>query len=93
MWQGVLDIAHRVGERWNVDLATDIRHELMVRESFHVFEMNAGAARKELAELRGGLARLGLFSHPVPWGLYLLDYLLGRRARPLYRIARVVVQR
>lgn len=93
MWRGVLEIGSTVGHDWDVDLVTDLRHELKVRESFHVFEMNAGAPREELNELRSGLKSLGLFAHPLPRALFTLDYTLGKHARPFYRLARAIFQR
>lgn len=93
MWEGVLAIARQVEDEERVELLPGIKHELSVRESFHVFEMNAGADRQELRELKSGLVSMGLFSHPLPKLLYSLDLLMGRRARPIYAMARRVIQR
>lgn len=93
MWEGVLTIAQQVEDEEGVDLLSGIRRELSVRESFHVFEMNAGADRQELRELKSGLVSMGLYSHPLPKLLYSLDLLMGRRARPIYSAARRIIQR
>lgn len=93
MWKGVLDIAASVGDRFQCDLLGDIRKELEVRQSFHVFEMNAVSSRQELKELRDALVQLNLFSHPLPRSLFWLDYFLGRRAVPIYKLCRRVLQR
>lgn len=92
MWQGAMDIASKVGAVNGVDLLSDMRNELEVRQSFHVFEMNAGASREELRSLRLALTELGLFSHPVPRFFYCLDYMLGKRARYFYAACRKVMQ-
>jgi glycosyltransferase involved in cell wall biosynthesis len=92
MWASVLQIAKDVGQRYRVNLSDEIRHELEVRQSFHVFEMMAGADKQKLSELRGELKRLGLFNHPVPRTLYLLDLLLGSNAAMFYSLARRVLQ-
>ncbi len=93
MWEGVLKIARSVGDKYQRDLISDIRRELEVRQSFHVFEMNAASSRQELRALRSALIQLDLFSHPLPRALFWLDYLLGRNATPLYRMCRKLLQR
>lgn len=92
MWKGVLDIAEHVGASCGCNLTDDLRRELTVRQSFHVFEMNAKSSRRELRALRRALSELGLFSHPLPRALYQLDYWLGRRATPLYSLCRKIMQ-
>jgi hypothetical protein len=50
--------------------------------------MMAGAGQERLSELRRELKELGLFGHPVPRTLYLIDLLLGSRAKLFYRVVR-----
>jgi abequosyltransferase len=92
MWASVLTIARDVGEKRGVDLRSEIKRELEVRQSFHVFEMTAGSGRKRLEELRDELRDLDLYSHPVPRTLFLLNWVLGSKARPLYALARKLMQ-
>jgi hypothetical protein len=92
MWASVLRIAEDVGTRMGVDLVDEIRRELEVRQCFHVFEMYAGASRSILRAMRRELKELGLFGHLIPISLYLLDYMVGSRARPVYRLARKIMQ-
>ncbi len=93
MWEGVLRIAGQVGRDREIDLETDLRRELGGRESFHVFEMNAGASRRDLDELRAGLRALGLYTQVTPKLLFLINLLFGRRARFFYSTARRLLQR
>jgi len=93
MWRGVLDIAQSVGDQHQRDLVSDIRRELEIRQSFHVFEMNAVSSRQELKSLRDALVNLGLFSHPLPRILFWMNYTLGRKAIPVYRMCRRILQR
>lgn len=92
MWKAVLQIVERVGFEHNLDLRKDIKRELTVRQSFHVFEMNAKSSRSELKNLKTALSELGLFSHPLPITLYWLDYLFGRRATVFYKLCRKLIQ-
>lgn len=88
MWASVLRIADDVGREFGVDLRSALKTELEVRQSFHIFEMMAGAGRPKLAELRLEFKKLGLFSHPLPRTLFLIDFLLGSRAGLFYRTVR-----
>jgi hypothetical protein len=90
MWAAVLQIAQDIGTRFNVDLTTDMRKELEVRQSFHIFEMMAGASRQKLKELRQEFVKLELFHHPVPRTLYAINLLLGARVRIFYRTVRAL---
>jgi abequosyltransferase len=92
MWQGVLRIAEDVGRQYKTELRSGLRRELEVRQSFHVFEMMIGQDHKKLSELRSQLLKLGLFSHPLPQTLYLINVLLGRRATLVYSTARRLLQ-
>ncbi|WP_220464916.1 glycosyltransferase [Granulicella sp. 5B5] len=93
MWASVLRIARDVGAQFHVDLETDIKHDLEVKQSFHIFEMYVGSDRAILKEMRDELAALGLFDHPLPRFLYALNYTLGRRAGFFYYGMRKVLQR
>jgi abequosyltransferase len=92
MWRSVLTICSDVGTKFSVDLLTPMKNELMVRQSFHIFEMNAGASPKALGDLKDALSALGLFSHPLPNFLYYLNMFLGRRAKLFYSIVRRAMQ-
>ncbi|MGA1983131.1 MAG: glycosyltransferase [Acidobacteriaceae bacterium] len=92
MWASVLQITREVGEKHNVDLYTGTKGELEVRQSFHVFEMMAGRDRSQLRELREELRNLDLFNHPIPRALYLVDWMLGSRAKIFYALVRKLMQ-
>jgi len=92
MWASVLQIAKDVGDQAGVDLYKGVRYELEVRQSFHIFEMMAGAGRQKLVALRDELKALDLFSHPVPRTLYVIDLILGSRAKVVFRAIRKVHQ-
>lgn len=92
MWKGVMDIASDVQKKFNVDLISDIRRELMIRQSFHIFEMNSGSGYRANRDLAHELSRIGLFSHFLPISLFFLNSLLGRRASVFYRIVRRLMQ-
>lgn len=93
MWQGVLNIVADVQSKFNVDLITDIRHELMVRQSFHIFEMNSGSGYRANRDLAYELFRIGLFSNFLPISLFCLNVLFGRRASIFYGFARRFLQK
>lgn len=88
MWESVLRIADDVSQQNGIDLLSEIKVELEVRQSFHIFEMMAGAGRERLSELRQEFIRLGLFGHPIPRILYMIDVLMGTRAQILFRTVR-----
>lgn len=92
MWSSVLDIASNIGTENNIDLVSDIRNELMVRQSFHIFEMNAGSTRNDLLALRNELSDLGLFSHWLPFMLYYINVIFGLKSKLFYRAIRQIVQ-
>lgn len=92
MWASVLRIVDEVGRRRGVLLLDDVREELAVRQSFHVFEMMAGADRKTLVELRDELKKLGLYDRMVPRFLFTLDYVLGRHAKVFFNLLRSLLQ-
>ncbi len=92
MWKGVLSIVSDVGERHGADLVNSVRRELTIRQSFHVFEMNAGANRQALDELKGALEGLGLFSHVIPKLLYCINVTFGAKSKYFYDFARRIMQ-
>lgn len=92
MWKGVLDIATRVGERNNIDLLTSLKHELTTRQSFHIFEMNAGQSVAVNRELKNELSRLGLMNHPIPKAFFIINCLLKSKARLVYKSVRKIMQ-
>jgi len=92
MWRSVLEICRDVGASKGVDLVSDVKHELMVRQSFHVFEMMVSADKSVLNELRSELKRLDIYSHPVPVTLYWLVRIMGWRARYFFDLIRKVMQ-
>ncbi len=93
MWASVLRISREIGNRYSIDLYTEMKSELEVRQSFHIFEMYAGADREVSAELRRELIALDLFSHPMPRLLYALNRVFGRRANAFYVLLRKIIQR
>ena len=92
MWKGVLDISKNVGELYSIDLYTDVRKELMIRQSFHIFEMNVGVQKKMLIELKNELQAINLFSHWVPKVLYAMNLYLGRHSYYFYFLIRKIFQ-
>lgn len=92
MWSGILKIAKDVGNVYNVNLIDGLRHELMTRQSFHVFEMNAGADKATLKKLKDSLCKIGLYDNIVPKFFYSLNYYLGRKSGYFYKIIRKVIQ-
>jgi len=92
MWKGVLDIAIDVGGQYHIDIFEPLQYELSVRQAFHVFEMNAGQKNDKLKELKFELSKLGLFNHPFPLVLYMLNVTLGKRAKSIYSLARKLMQ-
>ncbi len=92
MWAGVLKIVKDVQERYNVDLLEGVSKELEIRQSFHVFEMNAGVNKEQLYKLKKELKKLDLFSHIVPKLFYMLNFLLGKKSAHVYRFIRKLLQ-
>ncbi len=93
MWASVLRIARDIGARFHIDLYTEIKKELEVRQSFHIFEMYAGADRETSWNLRQELVALDLFRHPMPRFLFTLNRVFGYRARAFYALLRRIMQR
>jgi len=92
MWRGVLDIANDLGNLYRIDLKTDLKRELTVRQSFHIFEMNAGTTRANLNELKQELVKLDLFNHWFPRTLFFLNYVLGKGSKVFYLLSRKIMQ-
>lgn len=92
MWESVLRIVRDVERPYGVNLLGDIRHELTVRQSFHIFEMNAGAGYKANRDLARELNRLGLFAHPVPMAFFVMNIFFGAQAARFYGLARRILQ-
>lgn len=93
MWASILRIVDDVGKKYNTDLVSQVKSELEIQKSFHVFEMYVGADSQILAELRRELTQIGLFNHPVPRLLYVINQILGKRARYFYALVRRTLQR
>ncbi len=93
MWQGVLDIVNDVQKKFDVNLISDIRRELMIRQSFHIFEMNSILSYRANRDLARELVRIGLFAHPLPILFFCLNALLGKRASIFYGLARRFLQK
>ncbi|SUB83275.1 N-glycosyltransferase [Pragia fontium] len=92
MWRGVLQIADSVGKKYNRDLSSSLKRELMVRQSFHVFEMNAGQSYEVNCALKNELNQLGLMSHFIPLMFFSINCIFQRRARGIYKLARAILQ-
>lgn len=88
MWQSVLNIVGDVQKKFDVNLLIDVKRELMVRQSFHIFEMNAGAGYCANRDLARELFRIGLFFHPFPFALFCINVVLGGRASIIYGLVR-----
>ncbi|CAM3757446.1 glycosyltransferase family A protein [Mucilaginibacter galii] len=93
MWKGVLNIGKDVGAVYGIDLYSPLKRELTVRQSFHIFEMNATAGKHNLKELRRELSKLGLFDHIVPKTLYYINFIFGNRSSIVYRFVRKYMQK
>jgi len=92
MWKGVLDIGRNIGKTHNINLYEPLRNELMVRQSFHVFEMNVGIKKEILNELKAELQKLNLFNHWLPKTLYHINFILGEKAFYVYSVIRKIFQ-
>ncbi|MWB93804.1 glycosyltransferase [Flavobacterium sp. GA093] len=92
MWKGVLDIAKDTEQLYKIEIAESLRQELMVRQSFHVFEMNVGVPNKTLNELKTELKKLNLFNHWLPKTLYNLNLIFGKNAYYFYYLIRKFAQ-
>ncbi|MBB4800835.1 glycosyltransferase involved in cell wall biosynthesis [Flavobacterium nitrogenifigens] len=92
MWKGVLDIGKDVGKLYNIELHEELRKELMIRQSFHVFEMNVGVSKETLKELKSELKKLDLFDHWIPKTLYFLNITFGKNAYYVYYLTRKLMQ-
>lgn len=92
MWKSVLEISKDVGEKYNVNMVNGLTEELMVRQSFHIFEMNVGAGSKNLNELKKELKKIGLFEHYIPKTLFFINLYLGKKASLFYKVVRKVYQ-
>lgn len=92
MWKGVLDIGNNIGKKFNINLYEPLRNELMVRQSFHIFEMNVGVKKETLNELKGELKNLNLFNHWFPKTLYYVNLIFGKKAFYVYYLIRKIFQ-
>lgn len=92
MWRSVLEICSDVGSDHGLNLLDDIKRELTVRQSFHVFEMMVSANTDALNDLRNELKKLGLYSHPLPIFLYWSVRIFGDRSKYLFSFIRKIVQ-
>ncbi len=88
MWKGVLDIAKDAESFYNVKIFEEVRKELMIRQSFHIFEMNVGASKNTLKELKGELQQLHLFDHWMPKSFYYLNFIFRKKAYYFYYLIR-----
>ena len=92
MWKGVLEIGKDIGKKYNVELYEPLRQELMIRQSFHVFEMNVGVNKGVLNDLKEELKKLNLFDHWLPKFLYSINRVLGKNAFYIYFFTRKIFQ-
>ncbi|MFC0078880.1 glycosyltransferase [Flavobacterium procerum] len=92
MWKGVLDIGKDVGNLYNIEIREELRQELMIRQSFHVFEMNVGVSKETLKELKFELKKLDLFEHWIPKTLYFINMIFGKKAYYVYYLTRKLMQ-
>jgi hypothetical protein len=92
MWAAVMRICKDVEASSGVPILHDVKSELTVRQSFHVFEMIAQQDRYQTLKLVRELRQLGLMSHPVPYVLATIALIFGRRSRSFFDLCRVTVQ-
>jgi glycosyltransferase involved in cell wall biosynthesis len=92
MWKGVLDIAKDTQDFYKVEIVEELRKELMIRQSFHIFEMNVGISKCTLKELKEELQKLNLFGHWIPKTLYFLNMTFGKNAFYFYYLTRKLMQ-
>lgn len=92
MWKGVLTIADAVGKDYGIDLKEGLSRELMVRQAFHVFEMNSKASKVELMDLKNELIKLNLYNHWFPKTLYTINITFGKYSKLFYTALRKVMQ-
>jgi hypothetical protein len=64
----------------------------MVRQSFHIFEMNVGVKKEILNGLKEELQRLNLFNHWFPKTLYYNNLIFGKKAFYIYYLIRKIFQ-
>lgn len=92
MWSSVLTISKDVGDLYSVNLLSDIKNELKIRQSFHIFEMNAGVSIDKLNELKIELSKIDLFWSPIPIFLFMLNCIFGKKSRIFYQLTRKLLQ-
>ena len=92
MWKGVLDIGKDAEHIYKIEIVEELRKELMIRQSFHIFEMNVGVSKTVLRELRAELEKLYLFNHWLPKSLYSLNLIFGKYAYYFYYLIRKFAQ-
>lgn len=92
MWKGVLDIAKDAENHYKIKIFEEIRKELMIRQSFHIFEMNVGVSKNTLKELKAELQKLDLYKHWVPKSFYSLNLFFGKKAYYFYYLIRKIAQ-
>jgi len=76
MWADLIRICDDVGNQYGLLLAAEIKKELEVRQSFHIFEMMAGSSPRLMRELKHEFLKLDLFGHPLPRALYMVNVTL-----------------
>jgi len=79
--------------RQSRSIGSDLRKEMNLRQSIHIFEIMSGASRAENWRLFYGFYRQGLFLHPVPVALLGLNLILGSRGRPIFLEVKRIVKR
>jgi glycosyltransferase involved in cell wall biosynthesis len=92
MWSTVLSIGRDIGDKYGLDLVPGLKRELGGRQSFHVFEMMAGASKDVLDEIWHEYAKLGLQNFTISIICRNLNWLLGQKSRVVYRVARRLFQ-
>ncbi|MCZ2497707.1 glycosyltransferase [Xylophilus sp. Kf1] len=92
MWRGVLRIAGDLQLLKGLPVTGEIRRELDVHQSFHIFEMTSLQSRRASFELVHELRLLGLMRHPLPWLYFVINLVFGRFAIGIYKLARYIMQ-
>lgn len=92
MWSGVMQIVKDVGEKYDVNLSSGVINELMIRQSFHIFEMNADSGYKANLQLAIELNNIKLLKHPIPLFFLAINTVLGKKSIFIYKSIRSLSQ-
>lgn len=92
MWKNVIRISSDFDKKMVTNYLSEIRHELTVRMSFHLFEMFSTYGWRTNLSLARGLNSIGLMGHIVPLSFLMLNIFFGKRSRKFYLFVRRLAQ-